>query len=693
MGVNLYQSRFGYCEDPYNFLTTREKCINEHKSWITNDLNFETIWNALLTLFVIATFDNWISILDIARNSDISTNGPSQQNNSYSSYMYFYAFIFISVLFLINLFLGIMFVKFQIAEQKGGKSQTHLNENQNKWVQMQYKILKTEPFQDHFSMATGTRKKLIEIITSYHYNAIMNIIPLMVIVLLFLNNNNSNTLKFPIGSVTFPTLFYLIITIIFLLEITLKIYAFTWQGYLSYNWNLVEFTIGISYIFFMILELFFQEFLGNLGTYARIIHLLKILAIFRLFHRFKIFRKMQQTITFKLPMILNILYLAFLMILIYAYLAVYFFHDVDLNQSKALDHKLNFSNVVKAIAVLFVCATGENWSSTLIDTIKFMPKCGNHDYLCGSCNISIIFNNFHIFILLIADISIIFFISFMVLIHIILLNVLTLVIITQFENLHKDPYNPEIIFLNNVKEFKKAWSKFSEHTQNSSDKSDKISRIKLMEFFRFLGLPLGINRTDNFFEAAGKIMKMEIRSDSEGFVNFHSLLHATMKNFFNEKLGLENASENALKKLEVYEKEFHLSVLKKTKIMNKIQAFKAKFTIKDKDMKKILKESVKINPFNDYLNLLLCFLSWKKFSIQFMDNSAKQKQYKGKSSNFIINYNFSCFFIIFSEFFKENEKKTENQLAMSNPLKEKESFNMKLFPLDCDLKHPHHNLT
>lgn len=101
----------------------------------------------------------------------------------------------------------------------------------------------------------------------------------------------------------------------------------------------------------------------------------------------------------------------------------------------------------------------------------------------------------------------------MIFMHLILLNLLTLVIITEFESLYKNPLNPEIIFLNNVDTFKKAWSKFSENTKNNAC----ISRNKLLEFFRFLGTPLGIDRNDNFFAAAGKIMKMEIRSDSEGF--------------------------------------------------------------------------------------------------------------------------------------------------------------------------------
>lgn len=113
---------------------------------------------------------------------------------------------------------------------------------------------------------------------------------------------------------------------------------------------------------------------------------------------------------------------------------------------------------------------------------------------------------------MLLDISIIFFVSFMIFTHIILLNLLALVLITEFESF-QNPFNPELIFLNNVEAFKKAWSKFSEQTHNSAC----ISHSKLIEFFRFLGMPLGIDRNDNFFAAAGKIMKMEIRSDAQGF--------------------------------------------------------------------------------------------------------------------------------------------------------------------------------
>lgn len=254
----------------------------------------------------------------------------------------------------------------------------------------------------------------------------------------------------------------------------------------------------------------------------------------------------------------------------------------------------------------------------------------------------------------------------MIFIHMILLNLLTLVIITQFETLHKNPLNPELIFVNNVDYFKKAWSKFS-----ASHNNEKISRTKLPEFFRFLGAPLGIDRFDNFFDEAKKIMKMEIRCDLEGFVNFHSLLHATMKNFFNEKLGLENAHVDSLKKLEIYENHFHIAVLKKIKVnKTRIQAFKERFTFKEKE-----NNFVSINPFKDYFNLLLCFLSMKKFAVIDNPKNLQNKNPINKSRN---NKLFYFFHIIILGFYQNSYSSEIDFFSKMSPSKLFEKTNSNL---------------
>lgn len=383
LGVNLYRDRFGYCEVHTNFRVNEADCRKKGLSWVRNDLNFDSIPDALISLFVIATFDNWIYILDLARNSDLSSKGPSPGNNSYSSYLYIYSFILISVLFLVNLFLGIMFVKFQLAEKAGGKYQDHLSENQEKWVQMQSRILSIEPYNSNIANIKGIRKTLVNIMTSKQYSFLISIFPLVVFLILMTENHDllrSEALSKKNAFVILISVF----SVIFNLEILLKLFAFSVKGYFGYNWNIMEFIIGIGYLILTIVE-FLRDDDSHLDKSIKTLRLLRILPIFRLFHRFRFLRKMRKAITFKMPTILSILSLLGLFLLVYALLAVYFFHDVDIDAAKALDANLNFQNVFSAMMTLFICATGENWSLTLIDVIKYSPLCGTQSYLCGTC--------------------------------------------------------------------------------------------------------------------------------------------------------------------------------------------------------------------------------------------------------------------------------------------------------------------
>lgn len=86
----------------------------------------------------------------------------------------------------------------------------------------------------------------------------------------------------------------------------------------------------------------------------------------------------------------------------------------------------------------------------------------------------------------------VYFSSFTILIQIALLNLLLLVILTQFESLNKTQNSPENIFDRNVKIFKKAWLKFVSK-KKEGDNINVISRLRLIEFLKFLGAPLGID--------------------------------------------------------------------------------------------------------------------------------------------------------------------------------------------------------
>lgn len=51
-----------------------------------NDLNFENVSNALVTLLAITTLDNWIGIQNIAKNSDLARDVKIQKKFDLSKY-------------------------------------------------------------------------------------------------------------------------------------------------------------------------------------------------------------------------------------------------------------------------------------------------------------------------------------------------------------------------------------------------------------------------------------------------------------------------------------------------------------------------------------------------------------------------------------------------------------------------------
>jgi hypothetical protein len=69
----------------------------------------------MLTLFVLSTLEGWPDYM--FNFIDADDNGPKYNNNLYMI-AYFMVFIFIGSMFLLNLFIGVIFLNYHIAEKK-----------------------------------------------------------------------------------------------------------------------------------------------------------------------------------------------------------------------------------------------------------------------------------------------------------------------------------------------------------------------------------------------------------------------------------------------------------------------------------------------------------------------------------------------------------------------------------------------
>lgn len=108
-GMTLFSGKFGFCEEITNFGVGKHECEGE---WKIYPFNFDTIFNSMETLFVIATFDWLCTIWYIAINSNTEEFGPTRFKNEWPAYVFFVSFLLIGAIFLLGFLAGIIFVNF-----------------------------------------------------------------------------------------------------------------------------------------------------------------------------------------------------------------------------------------------------------------------------------------------------------------------------------------------------------------------------------------------------------------------------------------------------------------------------------------------------------------------------------------------------------------------------------------------------
>lgn len=121
LGVNFMMGHFFYCSiDPY-VLHTEQECLIAGGSWERYDHNFDNVFQAYISLFVVSSLEGWPDICTQALDMTGLDRGPEFEAAPIMM-VYFVAFILIGSFFLLNFFIGVLFLKFNQAqkeEQKG----------------------------------------------------------------------------------------------------------------------------------------------------------------------------------------------------------------------------------------------------------------------------------------------------------------------------------------------------------------------------------------------------------------------------------------------------------------------------------------------------------------------------------------------------------------------------------------------
>ena len=193
-------------------------------------------------------------------------------------------------------------------------------------------------------------------------------------------------------------------TAVFIAECGLKIAAMGFREYWSSNWNKFDFFIVCSSIVDLCV--------GFLSTsFARLIRLFRLSRMFRLIKSLKGLKSLFETLIVSLPAFWNVGALVLLLFFIYSYLGVWTLGKTIRGDS--LNEHANFETFQMAMLTLFRVATNDEWVGLMRDcsVTPGSSRCTLADENCWSWS------------------AYPFFISFVVIVSMIMLNLFTAVII------------------------------------------------------------------------------------------------------------------------------------------------------------------------------------------------------------------------------------------------------------------------
>lgn len=117
LAVNLFGGKLWSCTvDPYTY-STRLECLEHDGEWVNSAQHYDNIPAAMLTLFSLATMENFPDYMYNTINSQGVDLGPKIDGSPYNGY-FFVVFVLIGSFLFLNLFVGVIFKEFEDAQKE-----------------------------------------------------------------------------------------------------------------------------------------------------------------------------------------------------------------------------------------------------------------------------------------------------------------------------------------------------------------------------------------------------------------------------------------------------------------------------------------------------------------------------------------------------------------------------------------------
>ncbi|XP_009320789.1 PREDICTED: sodium channel protein type 5 subunit alpha-like [Pygoscelis adeliae] len=449
MGVNLFAGKFGRCvnmteEDSelnslIDNITDCRMYNNTGKIfWVNLKVNFDNVGSGYLALLQVATFKGWMDIMYAAVDSREKNEQPQMEHNIFM-YLYFVIFIIFGSFFILNLFVGVIIDNFNQQKKKISGEDIFMTEEQKKYYNAMKKLGSKKPQKPIPRPLNRYQRFLFDIVTRQAFDVVIMILICLNMITMMVETYEQSKTKTDILSKI-----NILFIAIFTAECVLKLVALR-QYYFSNAWNIFDLVVVIMSLIALLLSGIgkaFEHFLPP--TLFKVIRLARIGRILRLIRAAKGIRTLLFALMMSLPALFNIGLLLFLVMFIYAIFGMANFAYVKMEDG--IDDMFNFQTFPNSMLCLFQITTSAGWDGLLSPILNTGPPfCDpNINGTIGECGK--------------PAIGIIYFVSYIIISFLIVVNMYIAVILENFNAATEESTEP--LGEDDFDIFYEIWEKF-----------------------------------------------------------------------------------------------------------------------------------------------------------------------------------------------------------------------------------------
>ncbi|XP_072537832.1 calcium channel, voltage-dependent, L type, alpha 1S subunit, b isoform X1 [Salminus brasiliensis] len=533
IGVQLYKGKFYSCTDPLKLTeaecqgtfikhvrnTLHDKEVRQ-RQWVNGDFNFDNVPNAMLALFTVSTFEGWPELLYKAIDSDAEDRGPVY-NNRVDTSLFFVIYLIIIAFFMMNIFVGFVIVTFREQGEQEYKN-CELDKNQRQCVQY---ALKARPLRCYIPK-NPYQYRVWYLVTSCYFEYLMFFLIILNTLCLGLQHCNQSDHVTKLSD-TLNVIF----TVLFTIEMIVKLIAFKAKGYFGDPWNVFDFLIVVGSVVDVVLSQVDAALESSGGLYclhgctetnpmqaiayeenARVsitfFRLFRVLRLIKLLNRSEGIRNLLWTFIKSFQAFPHVALLIVMLFFIYAVIGMQVFGKIALVDGTEINRNANFQTFPQAILLLYRTVTGEGWQKLMLACMSGKLCDPKSDYAPGeehSCG-----TNFAVF----------YFLSFNMLCAFLIINLFVAVIMDNFDYLTRDW---SILGPHHLDEFKKIWAEYD------PEATGRIKHLDVVTLLRRIQPPLGFGKFCPHRSACRRLISMNMPLNSDGTVTFNATLFALVR--------------------------------------------------------------------------------------------------------------------------------------------------------------------